>query len=355
MKLMIAGGGTGGHLYCGLAIAEEWKSRGGEVVFVGTKKGMEVKLVPEYGYPLELVKVSSLKGRGLGARIKTLLGLPLSLIQSFVLLKRHKPQVVIGIGGYASGPAVIAAKIMRLKTAVIDQNSIPGMTNRILGKWTDLVFLTFEISKKYFRHKRLKVYGNPVLRKRIPTDVPDVSQKELRLLICGGSQGAHAINENVLGAAKEIVANFPSIRVVHQTGEADKIRVMTELRNKDVMASVLSFIPDMDAKYREAKLVISRSGAGTLTELALWGLPSILIPYPHAADNHQYLNAKVFEEAGAAIILNQDELTGKKIADAVKEVFSSAEKMKSMSDAAKSLGRPHAAIEVVDDLIRLIV
>lgn len=352
MKLLIAGGGTGGHLFSGIAVAQEWKERGGEVVFAGTARGLEKTLIPQYGFALELISVGSLKGRGIAHKLKTFLGLPVALVKGFFLLKKVKPDVVLGIGGYASGPVVMAAALKGTPTAIIDQNSVPGLTNRILGKRARKIFLNFEAASSYFKNRPVSVVGNPVIRTRRGSG--KIEPKEgTTLLVCGGSQGAHVLNEKFLEAIILLKKEFPKIRVIHQTGPADAERTREILQKEGILAVVSPFFNDMEKQYRVATLVIARAGAGTLTELAAWGLPALLVPYPFAADDHQLKNALTFEEAGAAKIMIQKELTGEKLALEIGNLIKNPEKLKKMAEKALSLHKPNAAKDVVDGLMNV--
>jgi UDP-N-acetylglucosamine--N-acetylmuramyl-(pentapeptide) pyrophosphoryl-undecaprenol N-acetylglucosamine transferase len=321
-KLLIAGGGTGGHLFPGLAVAEAWKVRGGEVVFVGTERGLERGLVPRYGYPLEFISVSSLKGGGFFKRMKTMAGLPKAFMMAREMLKRLRPDRVLGIGGYASGPLVMMAQFKKIKNAIHEQNATPGMTNKILGKRAGQVFLTFAAAATYFDESTVLVTGNPVLAARRPPEHCPAKQESPVLLVCGGSQGARAINDVVIESLPALLRAVPNLKVIHQTGEADFRRVQSLITKpvpwimdtKDTgdkriqkaaseissNVEVAAFFDNMQELYQQAHLVIARAGAGTLTEISLWGLPAILVPYPFAADNHQWKNADAFSKSGAA-------------------------------------------------------
>ncbi|MBI2340586.1 MAG: undecaprenyldiphospho-muramoylpentapeptide beta-N-acetylglucosaminyltransferase [Deltaproteobacteria bacterium] len=352
MKLIIAGGGTGGHLFSGLAVAEEWKARGGSVLFVGTPKGLEKDLVPKYGYRLEMISVSSLKGSGIFSKLKTLAGIPGAILNSRRLLKEEKPDVVLGIGGYASGPMVLAARMRHIPTAVIDQNSVPGFTNRRLGRWVGRVFLAFDEAADYFEKGKVRLTGNPVLKRLREKAARSGSAKDT-LLICGGSQGAHAINEGFIEAVKEIDKRHPGLKIVHQTGTADYEWVARKFREKKIQATVAPFFENMEEHYGRAKLAVSRAGAGTVTELALFGVPSILVPYPFSADGHQKKNAAHFVCRGAAEMVLQSDLTAEKLAEKITELLSDGKRLETMSQKARSLARPDATQKVADELMAL--
>lgn len=353
MKLLIAGGGTGGHLFSGLAIAEEWVARGFEVIFVGTPKGLEKELIPKFGYRLRMIKALTLKGLGMAQKLRTLVQLPGSFLESRKILKEEKPDWVLGIGGYASGPTVLMARLMRLPSAIIDQNSIPGMTNRFLGRWTKKVFLTFQESEKYFAKKKvLRVFGNPVLKKMRGISTP-LTKKIGSLMVCGGSQGAHRINEIFLTALPGLKKEIPGLFVYWQTGARDFEEIQRNLLDKrdNTNVVVAPFFDDMEKKYAEVELVVARSGAGTLTELALWGLPSILIPYPFAADGHQQENAKVFEKAGAAEVIVERDLDSSILVEQILSLLKDKTKLEMMSSKALQLARPDATQKIVDELL----
>lgn len=275
--MIIAGGGTGGHVYCGLALAEEWvASAGHEVLFVGTQRGMEYSLVPNHGYKLETISVVGLKGKGFIDKIKSLFVLPKALFQSIAIIRKFKPDVVVGIGGYASGPTVLAAWLLGLPTAITDQNSVPGATNRILGKVARRIFLTFDDAASYFKLEKVRVYGNPVIKAR-RQQLPYNSANKT-LVVCGGSQGAKAVNDLVLQALPLLFKQLPSLKLIHQTGGTDFERIKGQveelIKNQNLKRDSLVIAPyfdSMDEIYKQAGLIVSRAGAGTLTELALWG------------------------------------------------------------------------------------
>lgn len=351
--LVIAGGGTGGHLFSGLAVAEEWVRRGNQVCFVGTARGFEKQLVPKHGFSLELIPGSSLKGKGFLKKIKALAKLPHAFAKSFTLLRKLKPDVVLGIGGYASGPFVMVAQNMGYKTAILDQNSVPGYANRRLGKKAKKVFLAFEEAASYFKENTPHVVGNPILQKRRqPIKNKSIDpQKPFTLLVCGGSQGAHKLNELMMDGLNVLFSHDPHVRILHQTGERDYAWISNEFNDRGIRGEVAPFFHDIEKKYAEADLVISRAGAGTLTEIALWGLPSILVPYPFAADWHQQKNADVFVKRGAAFALAEEDLNGYKLAKTIIQILSDKDLRQEMSAKAQSLAKPRAAENVVNELL----
>ncbi len=350
--LIIAGGGTGGHIFPGIAVAEEWRRRGGKALFVGTPAGQEGKLVPQYGFDLKMLKVGRLKGGSFFTKLKTLLSLPVSIVRSLMIIKRAKPSVVLGIGGYASGPASIAAWLMHKPLAVMDQNVQPGITNRMLGKLAKRVFVSFIESEKFFGKGKIFLSGNPI-RSRIAPVVYEAPQTKICLFIFGGSQGALTLNENVLLAIDELKAFWSRFEIYHQATTGDLAKVEEFYKERNILATVKSFFDDMSALYAKAHLVICRSGAGTLTELALCGRPAILVPYPFAADDHQKKNALVFVRAGAALVFDQKELSGKILAEAILKLVTQPDELCKMAEKMRSLAKPQAAQMITDELEKL--
>jgi UDP-N-acetylglucosamine--N-acetylmuramyl-(pentapeptide) pyrophosphoryl-undecaprenol N-acetylglucosamine transferase len=351
MRLMIAGGGTGGHLFPGVAIAEELRERDPQAAirFVGTKRGIEARVLPDLGWDLVMIEASGLKTVGVWGAIKGMFRLPRALWQARRLLKEFKPEVVIGVGGYASGPVVLMARLRGIPVAVCEQNSIPGLTNKILGKFARRIFLSFEESKRFFKPKKIVMSGNPVRRALLqkllaaPAATPD---DKTHVLVCGGSQGAVAVNELASQALATLAKESP-IAIVHQTGEKDLAATRERYAAAGIAAECSAFIKDMAAAYQRADIIIGRAGATTVAELAIAGKPAIFIPYPHAADNHQEINAREMADAGAALMFRQSELTAARLADAVRPLLDSR-KRADMAAAMKALAKPRAAAAVVD-------
>lgn len=351
-KLLIAGGGTGGHIFPGIAIAQEWVECGGEVIFVGTRQGQESMLIPKHGFVLRMLRVGRLKGGSWMRKMMTILGLPFSLLQALAILWQYRPRVVLGIGGYASGPACVAAKLCGIPTAIMDQNVQPGMTNRILGKIVRRVFVSFKESGIFFPKSKLVVTGNPV-RSTIVFSPYEAPKDIFRLFIFGGSQGAQALNEAILGMIETNPSLAKGLNIVHQTGSADVERIREFYRSKNVSAVVNSFFDNMNDLYRQAHLVLCRAGAGTLTELALSGRPSVLVPYPFAADNHQKKNAEVFVSNGAAWMVEQKDLTPQKLADKISDLKNHPEALVLCAKKAAGMAVTDAAQRVVQGLLSL--
>jgi len=352
MRLMIAGGGTGGHLFPGVAIAEELRARDPQAAirFVGTARGIEARVLPELGEDLALIEVSGLKTVGVWGAIKGLFRLPRALWQARRLVKQFAPDAVIGVGGYASGPVVLMARLRGIPTAICEQNSIPGLTNKILGKVVRAIFLSFEESRRFFKPRKVVLTGNPVrrdlLQRLLEPATSDQPADKLHVLVCGGSLGAVAVNE-LAGKALCTLAKEQPIAIVHQTGDKGLAATRELYAQAGVEAECSAFIKDMAAAYHRADLIIGRAGATTVAELAIAGKPAIFIPYPFAADDHQTINAREMANAGAALSFPQDTLTADKLVDALRPLLVPA-KREAMAAAMKALAKPRAAAAVVD-------
>lgn len=355
LRVLIAGGGTGGHLFPGIAVAEEIRARGGEVSFVGTARGIEARVLPSLGLPLDLIHVHGLVRTGWRERLRFLFEAPASLVQVSRILGRRRPDVVVGVGGYASGPVVLRAALGRYPTAVLEQNSVPGLTNRILGRVAGRVFASFEESRRYFPRRKVVLTGNPV-RSQIVESLRTASDRpagaRLRVLAFGGSQGARFLNETLMAAAPRL-ASMP-LQLTHQTGEADLPRVQAAYRAAGLAAEVQPFLDDMAARYAAADLILSRAGATTLAELAIVGRPAILVPFPFATHNHQERNARELERAGAALCCPQPTLDGDRLATLLGELHADPDRRARMAAAMKALGRPVAAADIADGLMALV-
>ncbi len=353
MRLMIAGGGTGGHLFPGVAIAEEVRARdpGAEVLFVGTERGIEARVLPELGWELALIEVSGLKTVGLRGALRGLVRIPRAMWQSRRIIKRFRPDVVLGVGGYASGPAVLMARLMRKPTAILEQNSIPGLANKILGKLVRAVFLAFGETRRFFRAKKIIMSGNPIRAKicaALENAAPPPAGGAPRVLVFGGSQGAVALNERFAEAAALLAEREFAMEIVHQTGKADLDPTRERYAQAGIDADCRAFIVDMAAEYQRADLVVARSGATTVAELAVVGRPAFLVPYPYAADNHQEINARELVTAGAAKMFRQADLDAKALADELQSTLGDADTLQRMGSAMKALGRPQAAATIAD-------
>jgi UDP-N-acetylglucosamine--N-acetylmuramyl-(pentapeptide) pyrophosphoryl-undecaprenol N-acetylglucosamine transferase len=353
LSVIIAGGGTGGHIYPGIAIAREFKRRNADtqILFVGTSRGLETKIIPREGFNLELIEVAALKRVGLIRRVKSLLMLPKSFLQVRSLIKQVRPDVVIGVGGYASGPVVLMAALMEVPTLVAEQNALPGFTNRTLARFVKAAAVSFEETRRFFGEKA-EITGNPVR-----ADFFDVPIKHpgavIHVLITGGSQGARAINEAVIGALPLLAEERERLSFTHQTGENDFYRVRDAFEGSGLKAEVKPFIEKMVDEFARADLVISRAGATTVAELAAAGKPAIMVPFPFAADDHQRKNAEAIERAGAGRMILQAELTPERLAKELLWLIRDPQQLVRMAEASKSLGHPDAAKKVVDLAMRI--
>jgi UDP-N-acetylglucosamine--N-acetylmuramyl-(pentapeptide) pyrophosphoryl-undecaprenol N-acetylglucosamine transferase len=351
MRLLIAGGGTGGHLFPGVAIAEELRARDPDaaITFVGTKRGIEARVLPDLGWNLELIEVSGLKTVGALGALRGLFRLPKALWQARRVVKAFKPDAVIGVGGYASGPVVLMARLRGIPTAICEQNSIPGLTNKILGRVVRAVFLSFQESARFFKPKKIQLTGNPVRRELVQKllAAPPPAGDRVHILVSGGSLGAVAVNELAAQALIALAATTP-ITITHQTGEKDLAATTKRYADAGVTADCRAFIKDMATTYLAADVVIGRAGATTVAELAIAGKPAIFIPYPFAADNHQEINAREMADAGAALMFRQADLTADKLLAALTPLVADAGKRAEMSAKMKALAKPNAAAAVID-------
>ena len=353
VRLLLCGGGTGGHLFPAVAVAEEWLAGGGEVLFVGSGRKTEREVLGRLGYPWRGIDVSGFAGRGLRGKLG-LLKLPVALAQSLSIVSRFRPNVVLGVGGYSAGPVIVAARMLRLPCALQEQNAVPGLTNRLLGRLVERAFVTFPDTVRFFPGKAV-LAGNPVRRALIDASATANSREgdRLGLLIFGGSLGAHSLNMAAARMLSHLGALAPRLDITHQTGDQDLIEVRAAYAEANIEARVLPFIHDMAAAYGAADLVVCRAGATTLAELAALGKPSILIPYPHAVGNHQELNARVFERAGAAQVLLDRELEPAILAGRISALLKDEAARSGMAAAARGLGRPEAARTIAAELSRL--
>jgi len=352
MRLLIAGGGTGGHLFPGVAVAEELRAREPDAAirFVGTKRGIEARVLPDLGWDLQLIEVSGLKTVGALGAIRGLLRLPKALWQARKAIKAFKPDAVLGVGGYASGPVVLMARLAGIPTAICEQNSIPGLTNKILGRIVRAVFLSFEESRRFFKPKKILMTGNPVRREllaKLLAPGPVEATDSVHVLVSGGSLGAVAVNELAAEALCALSRELP-LSIVHQTGDKGLEATAKRYADAGVTADTRAFIKDMASAYHRADVIIGRAGATTVAELAIAGKPAIFIPYPFAADNHQEINAREMATAGAALSFKQSELTATILADALRPLLTDPARRTAMGAAMKALAKPEAAAAVVD-------
>jgi UDP-N-acetylglucosamine--N-acetylmuramyl-(pentapeptide) pyrophosphoryl-undecaprenol N-acetylglucosamine transferase len=358
MRVLIAAGGTGGHIYPGIAVAKEVMRRhpGSEVKFVGTARGLETRLVPQAGFELKLIESAGLKNVGLGARLRGLWLLPKSFMAARRLIREFRPDVVVGAGGYVSGPVLLAAALMKVPTLVLEPNALPGFTNRMLARFVDKAAVSFEAARGYFRGKAV-VTGNPVRREFFEIPVRQHDAERLEVLIFGGSQGARAINEAMVAALAHLAAYRDRLRITHQTGESDfeKVRQAYVDAGWGEQSDVRRYIDDMVASFAQADVVICRAGATTSAELVAAGRAAIMVPFPLAADDHQRKNAEALEAMGAARMILQQDLTGERLASEIGKLVSEPAGITRMEEASRQLSRGDAAqttVELMEELVR---
>ena len=347
--IVMAGGGTGGHVVPLLAVARELKARGHNPVFIGTRSGFEAKLVPAAGFPLEFIEIGGLKRVGIARTLRTLAQLPLSIRRVWLLLAQYRPSAVFSLGGYAAGPVVLAALCKRLPLVVMEPNAMPGLTNRQVGRFVTRALLSFSEAARFFPAGKSEVTGLPV-RSEFFGIPAKVREPKLTILITGGSQGSRTLNEAARGSWSYFrEAKFP-VRFIHQTGSAAHEAIARKFAEGAMEGEVLPFIDDMPAAFRRADLVICRAGAGAIAELAAAGKPAILVPLPHAADQHQLRNAEAFEKAGAAVLVLDQEMDPGRLFEEVAKLQSQPELLKRMGERARAFAHPDAARRAADVL-----
>lgn len=348
MKVLIAAGGTGGHIYPGMAVAREILARNdaSEVLFVGTSRGLETRLVPDNGFQLSLIHSAGLKNVGFVGKLKGLAILPQSFFEARRVLREFAPDVVVGAGGYVSGPMLMTARFLGFPTLVMDSNALPGFTNRKLARFIDKAALTFQEALPYFGGKGV-ITGNPVREEFFAIPPRDI-EPPVRILIFGGSQGARAINQGVLEALPYIKDSGLEIGITHQTGESDFEKIRAGYAAAGVDADIRAYISNMVDEFSRADIIISRAGATTCAEIAAAGKAGIMVPLPTAADDHQRKNAEAMQKHGAVRVILQSELSGERMAGELTELIRNPELIREMGAAARTMARPDAARATVD-------
>jgi UDP-N-acetylglucosamine--N-acetylmuramyl-(pentapeptide) pyrophosphoryl-undecaprenol N-acetylglucosamine transferase len=355
LRVVIAGGGTGGHLYPGIAVARELLSRRPDAVvtFAGTARGIEARVVPREGFQLDVLRSAGLKGASPANLARGLALLPLSGLDAWRILSRRSPHLVVGVGGYSSGPVMLAAVVRRIPTLLLEQNAVPGLTNRLLARLVGAAGVTFESTVSYFGRRGF-VAGNPVRPEffgpRSNTDARGGGPP--RILIFGGSQGAHAINMAMVEAAPKLAA-AGGVDLTHQTGERDVELVRNAYGRAGLAARVEPFLFAMEREMTNADVIVCRAGATTIAELTAAGRAAILIPLPTAADDHQRRNAEVLARAGAAEVIEQKDLTGERLATAILTLARDAARRGAIAAAARTFAKPDAAKVIVDRALQL--
>ncbi|NIQ38589.1 MAG: undecaprenyldiphospho-muramoylpentapeptide beta-N-acetylglucosaminyltransferase [Proteobacteria bacterium] len=354
IKVIIAGGGTGGHLFPGIAIAEEitMREESNRVLFVGTARGLEAEVLPKKGIPLRTIAVRGIKGKSLFHKLGTVTRIPRAVAEAIDIIRDFNPDLVIGLGGYVSGPVLAAAFLTGVRRVVQEQNVIPGTTNRITARVAHRVFVSFEESSRYFEPEKVVVTGNPIRREFAHPPKRD-RRSGFGLLVFGGSRGAHHINQAMTEALDHLEDVKSDLRIIHQAGVDDASEVAEAYRDKGFVARIEPFIEDMVGPYRESSLVICRAGATTISELTACGRASILIPYPFAANNHQEANARTLVKKGAAKMILDRDLSGQTLAEAIHSLLKNPDEIAAMEKASAWLGKPDAAKRIVDECYRI--
>jgi UDP-N-acetylglucosamine--N-acetylmuramyl-(pentapeptide) pyrophosphoryl-undecaprenol N-acetylglucosamine transferase len=359
-RIVIAGGGTGGHLFPGITIAGEFMRRNPDnsVLFVSSGNAFERATLSSAGYPLKAVRIEGIKGKGLLKKIKAAALIPWSIFSSLRILREFRPDLVVGVGSYAAGPVVVAAKLMRIPSVLHEQNRLPGMTNRLLTRFANRIYVSFESTVTEISAAKVRLTGNPVraeilqlaaLPRPSETDRQDAGNRTLTILIIGGSQGAHQINLKIVAALNHLKP-VDRFRFIHQTGAADEGWVRQAYQSCGIQADVRAFFKDMDRQYQRADLMICRAGATTVAEVTAIGKAVLFIPFPFATDDHQVVNAKALQERGAAEMIEEKDLDARLLAERIQYYAAHRHDLERMARKAKSFGKPEAARLIVDDM-----
>ncbi len=352
MRAILAGGGTGGHVIPALAIAHELQKRyDPEVLFIGTARGIENRLVPAAGFELRLVKVGALNKVSLKTRVKTLFDLPRAVWDARRILTEFRPDIVIGVGGYASGPAMLAAILKGTPTLAFEPNVVPGFANRMVARKVSGAAVHFEETARYFRNA--EVTGVPVREAFFKIAGQPTDNANPTLLVFGGSQGANAINQAMIQCLPELVKQMPNVHIIHQTGERGYNDAQAAYQQAGLSAEVFPFITDMPAFFARADLILCRSGASTVAEITAAGKPAVFVPFPLAADDHQRINAQALERVGAAVVVEETKLERVWLADTIAALLGDPGRLQRMSTAARSLAHPDAARDIAEMAGRL--
>jgi UDP-N-acetylglucosamine--N-acetylmuramyl-(pentapeptide) pyrophosphoryl-undecaprenol N-acetylglucosamine transferase len=351
MMLVIAGGGTGGHLFPGVALAAEFRRMLSDcrVVFIGAQKGLETRVIPELGYDLVTLPVRGVVGYGFISGLARSLAIVLASVKAFWILGRLKPDLVIGVGGYASVPAVLAAAVWGLPRSILEQNVSPGKANRVLARLVQRIYQGFASHTEVFPVEKTRVTGNPIRPETIPDEVLPRRSGRTNLLILGGSQGALQINDLTVSVMPRLMDIFPDLNVIHQTGQVHEDKVRESYLAAGLNVKVVPFIDDMAGAYGSADLCLSRAGAMTISELTASGVPAVLIPYPDAAGGHQGLNGRWMEERGAAVIIEPADATPDLLFDQLKRLLESPGLLAEMSEASRRAGVRDAARRIAEE------
>jgi UDP-N-acetylglucosamine--N-acetylmuramyl-(pentapeptide) pyrophosphoryl-undecaprenol N-acetylglucosamine transferase len=355
-KVIIAGGGTGGHLYPGIAVAEELKKRFGdaEVVFVGAKKGIEARVVPFEGYHIKLLDVEGFVRVSMRRKIAAVFKFLIGFLDVFFFIRKFSPDIVIGTGGYASFLPVLAARFLSVPVVILEQNTIPGAANLLLARLAKKICVTYEGTLAHFPKDRALLTGNPIRgsilcgKRGTALELFSLKPDRFTILVFGGSRGARSINNAVVESLANLEDIRDKIQFLHQTGEDDYDAVRAGYQRRGYSGTITPFIYKMQQAYAVCDVVVSRAGATTLAEITSVGVPSILIPYPYSAGGHQEANALRFSENGAAVVIPEGNLSGRSLAEKIRELYNDENKRRRLIGGALALGRPHAAARVAE-------
>lgn len=361
IRLIITGGGTGGHLFPGISLAQAMMQSypDSEVLYIGTERKVDKTGLTGLGFTVKTIRSQGIKGKSSAAKIIALLRQPAALLEAMRIIRQFKPDLVFGVGGYVTVPVILGARFLGITTCIHEQNSIPGLANRMLGHLSHRIFVSLPGSEKYFPASKTVLSGNPVRKSIIKAASQRHNKKQnerpLTLLILGGSQGARRLNSIVLEAAeKHLLSMYPRPNIIHQTGEHDEPQVRMKYKELGINARVQSFFKDMAEIYSEADLVVSRAGATTLAELTVFSKPVILVPYPYAADNHQEINGEYLVRAGGGLMFKQSDLDGEKLGLEIKRLLSDKELLAEMSAKSGGTAKPEATETIVTSCIELL-
>jgi UDP-N-acetylglucosamine--N-acetylmuramyl-(pentapeptide) pyrophosphoryl-undecaprenol N-acetylglucosamine transferase len=358
LRIVIAGGGTGGHLYPGIAIAEAFLEQNPqtEVRFLGATSGIEARVLPKEGWNALFLDMARIRGGGPLVAMKGMIKLPLAIGKSMSFFRSYRPHLVVGVGGYASGAAMIAASLMGIPRVIQEQNAIPGMTNRVAGKVAHRIYTSFNGAAAHFPQGRVRCLGNPIrsnIRKALEKvmSVKDGEERSPRILIFGGSQGARFLNQNVPSLLAKVTQQLGAIDIVHQTGVREEAETRGRYAESQVAAQVLPYLDNMAERYAWADLAICRAGASTLAEVTAVGVPTVLVPFPYAANDHQTANARDVSNAGGGFTVPQTEWNEDTLSNTLCDLFQEPHELTNMAEKARELGGPKAANAIVEDCL----
>lgn len=353
MTYVIAGGGTGGHVFPAIAVADAVKTidANADILFIGTSRGLEETAVPKAGYKLERIVVTGIKGRAITNKVRALFQLPLAIVHCMRLLRRHKAQAVLGVGGYASGPAVIAAVLLGIPVGLAEPNSVPGLTNKVIGRFARRIFTAFKSTGQFFNAKKIRLVGNALRSRLVLAEPKGPVGSPAKILVIGGSQGARALNEKLPPCFAALQAKGIAISVRHQTGLSEVLSTRQAYENLGISAEVSPFIDDMDKAYAWADLIVCRSGATTCSEVLAVGPVAVYIPLPTAIYDHQMLNAKELADEGACIVVPQSQIDQSGLVQTLADLLSDQDRINSMLNKARSLAKPNASVEIAQSFL----